>query len=220
MKMRKFILLCVSAAIFCTSCVYSVPNDRAVYGLYGPVESMEDGAEKIFFTADGSFSPGTYAGLGVAMKTCSYGKVHLVFVDGSEQICRFDKLGRLIKEIYIDAEAVFQTKYEYTYDKSSDKVPSYLKATSVENGEPVVIKGYFQCGAVDSLGNWTSMAWNGDVFTRVITYYPEGTAVTENCPMERFVDWQLVGFALAVLLVFLILAWMVRMAYVRFIRKR
>lgn len=226
-KSRRLVgksFLTLSMLALWVSCTEPTPNDRALFNLQGPVESVEyegENPETMAFMQDGSFDYSRTTAEYAGEINRFYGKLEFVPEGGDyTALYEYDKKGRLIKE---SREDNLGNEYfvDYKYD-GDDRLPEYKKITSVVDGNETVEEGNVVYGQVDEWGNWSSRTWNGIDVTRRLSYWEQdGTcAVVENCPMDRSVDWEKVVEVLVAILFFVLsFAMVAHMVYERFIKK-
>lgn len=215
----KYLHLLLGAFLI-TSCIEPTPNDRAMFNLIGPVSTVDyDNSESLTFYDDGTFYYDLTSSKYKGEIKRSYARLEFI-PEGTEDIIiyEFDSQGRL--SVIQEKAGDIKTTTEFSY-KKKEKLPRSKKVTTTDGEKETVEEGDIEYGQVDDYGNWLSMTWNGKTVTREILYKDTfGATDTENCPMDKTINWPLVWETLlAILFVLLSIAMIAHMIYERFIKR-
>ena len=205
-KMIQF-LLTFWVVISFVSCKESHPNDRALYNLQGAVQSitttnLKDKTSETIRFGEAGFYAEHQSDYEVER---GYGKLILRHKKKTiTHTLQYDSEGRLEERFEEDlsGEEPLYRKYEYTY-KGKERLPESIERIVKQGDDRPVVTNEDVVYKVDDLGNWTSFAWAGEQKIRKIQYYTTPEAATDNCPLERSINWFEVFMYLFVVILFI-----------------
>lgn len=233
--MKRFSLFIVAAvALLMCSCKGTAPNDRAIYNLQGPVESLkiydsfDELVEEIYFTEDGMIKPLESTYPAKSHETIrQYGQIERRFEENGiiayQDIYTYDKKGRLETIKSIDAYSAYEGLLTFEY-KRKETLPNKLVYVGTdENDDSWNMEYELTYEGVDEWGNYqVRKSGESSDFSesREITYY-EGLGNVVNCSMKRSIDWEQIGAILLSMAIFAaVVAACVHMVIANFFRKK